>query len=61
MFIVSVCTCSQWKFHKVALEMLSLLVRHDARLPTSAVELFVNNTVNSTINVRKVTYTVEMF
>jgi len=47
--------CSQWKFHKVALEMLLLLVRCDARLPTSAVQLFVNNIINNTINVRKVT------
>ena len=46
--------CSQWKFHKVALEMLLLLVRHDTRLPTSAVQLFVDNLVNKTINVRKV-------
>ena len=46
---------SQWKFHKVALEMLLLLVRCDVRLPTSAVQLFVNNLINSTINVRKVT------
>ena len=46
--------CSQWKFHKVALEMLLLLVRCDTRLPTSAVQLFVNNVVNSTINIRKV-------
>jgi len=52
--VIVVLLCSQWKFHKVALEMLLLLVRHDTRLPTSAVQLFVNNIINSTINVRKV-------
>jgi len=52
--VLPVHACSQWKFHKVALEMLLLLVRHDTRLPTSAVQLFVNNIVNSTINIRKV-------
>ena len=50
--------CSQWKFHKVALEMLLLLVRYDVRLPASAVQLFANNLINSTINIRKVTTTV---
>jgi len=52
---MGVVVCSQWKFHKVALEMLLLLVRYDVRLPTSAVHLFVSNVNNSTINVRKVT------
>ena len=38
----------------MGLEMLGLLLRHDAVLPANAIQLFIRNTINENIQVRKV-------
>ena len=47
-------SCRAWKFHQVSLELLALLIRYDIRPPAQAVQLFVENMTNATINLRKV-------
>ena len=43
-----------WKFHKIGLEMISLVIRHDLPVPARIVNLFISNLVHDSLNVRKV-------
>lgn len=43
-----------WKFHQIALEMVSLIIRHDVPVPQRIVNLFVSNVNHDSLNVRKV-------
>ena len=44
----------RWKFHEIAMEMLSLLVRYDTACSVQTVRVFVENTVHDSLQVRKV-------
>ena len=44
----------RWKFSQLAMEMLTLLLRHDVELPPSAVSLFTKRIIDDTLQVRKV-------
>ena len=44
----------RWKFHEIAMEMLSLLVRYDSACSVQTVRVFVDNTVHDSLHVRKV-------
>ncbi|XP_013404552.1 proteasome activator complex subunit 4 [Lingula anatina] len=43
----------RWKFYQIAMELLALIIRHDAKLPQSAVNLFVKNMASETLLIRK--------
>ncbi|XP_060589859.1 proteasome activator complex subunit 4B-like [Ruditapes philippinarum] len=44
----------RWKFCQIGMEFMTLLIRHDAPLPTCAVELFVQKCVDDSIYLRKI-------
>ena len=44
----------RWKFHEIAMEMLSLLVRYDTACSVQTVRVFVENTVHDSLQIRKV-------
>ena len=64
--VLILCNCNvlsysiyrRWKFSQLAMEMLTLLLRHDVELPPSAVALFTKRIVDDTLQVRKVRHSI---
>lgn len=46
--------CRHWRYQQIGMEMLFAVARHDILLPASAVQLFMNNIVSDTLQMRKV-------